>query len=197
MVLQNGTRSLRKPSFSVGLRHFGKEDFSLESPLKPRLFGVWRRVAISGKSGYCLYSPSCLLNNLSFLFDIREKEIPRTRSEGKVVAVFMTQRLFFSDNFSDIIYDILRRCRSIIFSNPQQITFSALKTGEKSHFRKKDLAKESHSPNNAFPLDIKQKYLYAQRKLSKNRVFPLIIELKMRFSVLSRRAFEWDPRERL
>lgn len=162
MVLQNGTRSLRKPSFSVGLRQFGKEDFSLESPLKPRLFGVWRRMAISGKSGHCFCPPSCLLNNLSFLFDKREKEIPRTRSEGKVVAVFMTQRLFFSD----IFYDILRRCRSIILSNPQRITFSALNKGEKSRFRKKIFARESHSPNIAFPLDIKQKHLYTQRKLS-------------------------------
>ena len=162
MVLQNGTRSLRKPSFSVGLRQVGKEDFSLESPLKPRLFGVWRRVAISGKSGYCLYPPSCLLNNQSLLLDRREKEIPRTRSEGEVVAVFMTQRLFFSD----IFYDILRRCRSIILSNPQRITFSALNKGEKSRFRKKIFARESHSPNIAFPLDKKQKHLYTQRKLS-------------------------------
>ena len=150
MVLQNGTRLLRKPSFSVGLRQFGREDFSHESPLKPRLFGVWRRVAISGISGYCLYPPSCLINNLSFLFDKREKEISRTGSVGEVAAVCLTRWLFvFSDVFydisSDIIYDILRRCRSIIFSNPQQITFSALKTGEKSHFRKRSL-QENHIP---------------------------------------------------
>ena len=96
MVLQNGTRSLRKPSFSAGLRQFGREDFSLESPLKPRLFGAWRRVAISCKSGYCLYPPSCLLNNPSFLFDKREKEIPRTRSEGTVIEIIITHLATFS-----------------------------------------------------------------------------------------------------
>ena len=189
MVLQNGTRSLRKPSFSVGLRHFGKEDFSLESPLKPRLFRVWRRVAISGKSGYCLYPPSCLLNNLSLLFDKREKEIPRTRSEGEVVAVFMTQRLFFSD----IFYDILRRCRSIILSNPTTNHIFGIKNGAKITFSEKGLGK----PNYYISAGYKAKTpLYPAETIKKSSV-SAENRAKLRFGVLSERTLGRDLREGL
>ena len=39
--------------------------------------------------------------------------------------------------FSDIIYDILRRCRSIFISNQQRITFSVLNEGAKITFSEK------------------------------------------------------------
>lgn len=40
------------------------------------------QVAVSGKSGHCLPPPSCLLNNLGFLIERKEKEIPRTGFVG-------------------------------------------------------------------------------------------------------------------
>ena len=60
-----------------------------------------------------------------------------------------------------------------------------IKKGAKITYSEKVLA----NPIIAFPLDIKQKHLYTQRKLSKYRVFPLIIEQIMRFSVMSELAF--------
>ena len=95
----------------------------------------------------------------------------KLRRQGGTFRHILCRRTFF---FSDIIYDILRRCRAIILSNTQRITFSALNEGAIITFSER-LWQEDHIPNTTFPPGIQQKQLSTQRKLSLFRVFPQII----------------------
>ena len=99
MVLQNGTRSLRKPFFSGGLRQFGTLGFTHESNLKTPSFGMSERVAITGKSGHCLYPPSCLLNNRDFSGKEGEKRFLMPKWPEMLTFVFdktLLQQIYMS-----------------------------------------------------------------------------------------------------